>query len=157
MIAERPVRPGWRFTAPALAIAAALLAGNAASAAALDKAACGKLAQDLQNMKALDVEKLMERGPVWAADHLSPADLALVRQYIDLDEQVKFRCSAPGSLVHLKHLEDEDEDGAKPGPEAGPDKAPAARKQGENPSAAKPAKAPQPRAKPAQQSSLFGR
>ena len=33
-----------------------------------------------------------------------------MRQYIDLDEQLKFRCSAPSSLVHLKHLDDEDEE-----------------------------------------------
>jgi hypothetical protein len=160
MIEKRPVRIGWRLAAPALAFAAALFAGNAASAAPLDKAACGKLAQDLLNMKALDVDKLMERGPAWAVAHLSPADLALVRQYIDLDEQMKFRCSAPSSLVHLKHLEDEDEDNAKPAAEAGSDKAPAARKQGENAeraSPAKPAKAPQQRAKPAQESSLTGR
>jgi hypothetical protein len=65
----------------------------------------------MQYMKALDVDKLMERGPTWAASHLSPSDLGLIRQYIDLDEQMKFRCSAPGSLVHLKHLDEEDEEG----------------------------------------------
>jgi hypothetical protein len=81
--------------------------------APLDKNACAKLAQDMQNMKALEVDKLMENGPAWAASHLSPADLTLVRQYIDLDEQMKFRCSAPGSLVHLKHLEEQDEESAQ--------------------------------------------
>jgi hypothetical protein len=85
-----------------------------ASAAPLDKGTCAKLSQDMQNMKALDVDKLMEKGPNWAVAHLSPADMTLIRQYIDLDEQMKFRCSAPSSLVHLKHLEDEDEDGSKP-------------------------------------------
>ena len=85
----------------------------------MDKNACAKLAQELQNLKALDVDKLMENGPAWAADHLSTSDLALVRQYIDLDEQMKFRCAAPGALVHLKHLEDEDEEnGVKPAEDA---------------------------------------
>jgi hypothetical protein len=89
------------------------------SAAPLDKASCAKLAADMQNMKALDVDKLMENGPTWAVSHLSPADITLIRQYIDLDEQLKFRCSAPSSLVHLKHLEDEEgEEGAKPQTEA---------------------------------------
>ena len=70
-------------------------------------------------MKALDVDKLMDNGPAWAVAHLSPGDLGLVRQYIDLDEQMKFRCSAPGSLVHLKHLDDEDdENGPKPADDA---------------------------------------
>jgi len=93
------------------------------SAAPMDKGGCAKLAQDMQNMKALDVDKLMENGPNWAVAHLSQADLTLIRQYIDLDEQMKFRCSAPGSLVHLKHLEDEDEEGAKPAAEASDDRA----------------------------------
>jgi hypothetical protein len=108
-----------RFAAWALFLSAPAFLPVSAFAAPLDKNACAKLAQDLQNLKALDVDKLMERGPVWAAGHLSPGDLALVRQYIDLDEQMKFRCDAPGSLVHLKHLEDEDEDnGAKPADDA---------------------------------------
>ncbi len=87
-------------------------------ATTLDKASCDKLTESMQNLKALDVDKLMERGPSWALSHLSPGDLNLVRQYIDLDEQLKFRCSAPSSLVHLKHLDDEDEDGAKAAAEA---------------------------------------
>ena len=91
-----------------------------ADASPLDKAACAKIALDLQNLRALDVDKLMANGPAWAADHLSAADLAVVRQYIDLDEQMKFRCTAPGSLVHLKRLDDDDEEGgAKSADDAG--------------------------------------
>lgn len=108
-----------RFAACALAFSAPALFSVCAGASPLDKNTCAKLAQELQNMKALDVDKLMENGPAWAAGHLSPGDLSLVRQYIDLDEQMKFRCSAPGSLVHLRHLEDEDEEnGAKPAEDA---------------------------------------
>ncbi len=80
-------------------------------AAPLDKNSCAKLALEMQNMKMLEVDKLMEKGPSWAAAHLSSADLSLVKQYIDLDEQLKFRCSAPSTLVHLKHLDDDEEDG----------------------------------------------
>ena len=80
-------------------------------AAPLDKDSCAKLALEMQNMKMLEVDKLMEKGPSWAVSHLTSADLSLVRQYIDLDEQLKFRCSAPSSLVHLKHLDDDEEDG----------------------------------------------
>ena len=115
----RPFAPTYprvsRLAAWALFLSAPAFLPVCTLAAPLDKNACAKLAQDLQNLKALDVDKLMENGPAWAAGHLSPGDLGLVRQYIDLDEQMRFRCSAPGSLVHLKHLEDEDEDnGAKP-------------------------------------------
>ncbi len=120
MTSAAPSHPWrFRFAASALALSAGALLSSGAFAAPLDKNACAKLAQDLQNLRALDVDKLMQNGPAWAAGHLSPGDLGLVRQYIDLDEQMKFRCSAPGSLVHLKRLEDEDEDnGAKPADDA---------------------------------------
>lgn len=107
------------LAAGALLLGTLVIPSMRADAAPLDKNGCAKLAQDLQNMKALDVDKLMENGPAWAANHLSSTDLDLVRQYIDLDEQMKFRCSAPSSLVHLKHLEDEDDEtGAKPAEDA---------------------------------------
>lgn len=147
----------------ALGVTAVL--ANPAGAAPLDKNACAKLAQELQNLKALDVDKLMENGPSWAVAHLSPGDLGLVRQYIDLDEQMKFRCSAPSSLVHLKHLEDEDEDAgaAKPaadGSEAAPEKAQGANDQGESSSAqskTKDAKPSQKATQPTQASSAVSR
>ncbi|MBT3070100.1 hypothetical protein KKP04_04360 [Rhodomicrobium sp. Az07] len=104
----------------ALAVIAAI-AGGPANGAQQDKAVCAKLTQDLQALKALDVDRLMERGPNWAVANLSASDLNLVRQYIELDEQMKFRCMAPSSLVQLKNLEKED--GVKP--QAGPDSAPA--------------------------------
>ena len=146
-----------RITACALALSALALLPVCAGAAPLDKNTCAKIAQELQNLKALDVDKMMANGPAWAAGNLSSGDLSLVRQYIDLDEQMKFRCSAPGSLVHLKHLEDEDEDtGAKPA-----DDASAAKGRGEG-AAAKPAKpkaakTPEKAKRPAEASSAGSR
>ncbi len=88
-----------------------MLVGAPAFSAPLDKEACANLSQELQNLKALDVDKLMEKGPEWAISNLSQSDLNLVRRYIDVDEQIKFRCLPPSSLVHLKAPEsDEDED-----------------------------------------------
>lgn len=79
-----------------------------AFSAPLDKDACANLSQEMQNLKALDVDKLMEKGPEWAISNLSQNDLSLIRRYINLDEQIKFRCLPPGSLVRL-HAPDEDE------------------------------------------------
>jgi hypothetical protein len=150
-------RTHWRLLT--YGMAAFLLAAPAAlapaRAASLDKNTCAKIAQDIQNMKALDVDKLMEKGPAWAVDNLSPGDLSLVRQYIDLDEQMKFRCSAPSSLVHLKQLEEEEDDnGPKAGPEPGLDKEKGAGGPGEKPAApqAQP-KAPAKRIAPSQANS----
>jgi hypothetical protein len=146
-----------RFAAFALVLSAPALLSVGAAASPLDKNSCAKLAQELQNLKALDVDRLMANGPAWAAGHLSSGDLGLVRQYIDLDEQMKFRCSAPSSLVHLKHLEDEDEDnGAKPAENASGAKD---RSEGAplKPPKPKAAKAPEKAKRPAEASSAGSR
>lgn len=92
----------------------AMLAAAPAFPAPLDKDACTNLSQEMQNLKALDVDKLMEKGPEWAISNLSQTDLNLVRRYIDVDEQIKFRCLPPSSLVHLRAPEgDEDEDSSE--------------------------------------------
>jgi hypothetical protein len=146
-----------RFAAFALVLSAPALLSVGAGASPLDKNTCAKLAQELQNLKALDVDRLMANGPAWAAGHLSPGDLGLVRQYIDLDEQMKFRCSAPSSLVHLKHLEDEDEDnGAKPAEDASgtKDRSESAPSKPPKPKAAK---APEKAKRPAEASSAGSR
>lgn len=92
-------------------------------AAPLDKDACSALQTEMQGLKALEVAKLMEKGPQWAVSHLSAADLMLVRRYIDVDEQVKFRCTPIAALAHLPGLEEDEDDGgqadpAKPAPQA---------------------------------------
>jgi hypothetical protein len=144
-----------RLALPALALGAAAFS-PALEAAPMDKSACAKLSQELQNLKALDVDRLMEKGPGWAAANLSSPDLGLVRQYIDLDEQFKFRCLPPGSLVRLKQLEDEDEDNAgKPAAQAGAEKT---NEKGDSPApkAAKPPQA-QKRERPVQAGSMLSR
>ncbi len=107
------LRVNWGGLAFATAWAVLALLPLRTIAAPLDKAACAKLALDMQNMKALEIDKLMEKGPAWAASHLPAAELSLIRQYIDLDEQMRFRCAAPSSLVHLKHLEEDDEEAGR--------------------------------------------
>ena len=153
----------YRFASSALALSASACLSVCAGASPLDKSTCAKLALEIQNLKALDVDKLMENGPAWAAGHLSPGDLGLVRQYIDLDEQMRFRCSAPGSLVHLKHLEDEDEEN---GGKSADDAASAGFGQGANnrnegapakPAKPKAAKAPEKAKRPAEASSAGSR
>ena len=101
-----------RLAAPGAAVLALLALAAPAMAVPRDKAACAKLALDMQNMKMLEVEKLMAKGPAWAASNLSDTDLTLVRQYIDLDEQLKFRCSVSSPILHFRHIEVEEEQSA---------------------------------------------
>ncbi len=151
----------YRFASSALALSASACLSVCAGASPLDKSTCAKLALEIQNLKALDVDKLMENGPAWAAGHLSPGDLGLVRQYIDLDEQMRFRCSAPGSLVHLKHLEDEDEENKSADDAAGAGSGQGANNRNEGapakPAKPKAAKAPEKAKRPAEASSAGSR
>jgi hypothetical protein len=76
----------------------------------LDKEACGKLALEKQGLNALNVGKLMEKGPEWAAANLSLGDLSLIRRLIEVEEQIKFRCLPVSALIKLEGLTAEDDD-----------------------------------------------
>ncbi len=111
------VSPALKLVLPACVFAFGLASAELSmvrpgSASPLDKEACDGLTQALQNLKALDVAKLMENGPAWAVTHLSPTDLDLIRRYIHTDEQMRFRCTPASALVQLKHLDEAEDDGA---------------------------------------------
>jgi hypothetical protein len=96
-----------------LGAGAALLLVHGAHAGMLDKDACAALNQEMANVKALDVDKLMANGPEWAIANLSAGDLSIVRRYFELDEQIKFRCTPPSALVKLQGPADDEEAAAQ--------------------------------------------
>lgn len=81
-----------------------------AAATSLDKDACGQLALERKGLQALKVEELMAKGPDWAVANLSQGDLNLVRRFIEVDEQIKFRCTSPAALVQLRGLTETGDD-----------------------------------------------
>jgi hypothetical protein len=105
-----------RMSKSSLLFAAALLCASLsalccpAGAVPLDKQACADLALERQGLVALKVEDLMAKGADWAAAHLSLGDLNLVRRFIEVDEQIKFRCEPATTLVKLRGLDDEEDD-----------------------------------------------
>jgi hypothetical protein len=100
----------------ALLLPAVIAAGTAsslaprASAAGLDKEACGTLALELKGLQALKVEELMAKGPDWAVANLSQGDLNLIQRFIEVDEQIKFRCKSPSMLVKLPGISEQGDD-----------------------------------------------
>lgn len=58
----------------------------------LDKESCDKLKAEKQSLTTLGVEKDMAKGPEWAKSNMKPAQLDLVKRYITVEEQIKFRC-----------------------------------------------------------------
>lgn len=114
----------------------------ASSADPLDKDTCSKLQAEKQTLSMLGVDKEYAKGPDWAKANLRPAELNNLRRFINIDEQLKFRCGF--AIVTLRApATDEPEDGDD-NDEAGPNGAavPMPGRREDGTTAAKPATAP---------------
>ncbi len=85
---------------PILFAGGALLAGLAfaplaASAAPLDQKECERLKAEKRSLAGLGVEKDMAKGPEWVKANLQASQLDLIKRYLTVDEQLKFRCHHP--------------------------------------------------------------
>ena len=73
----------------------------------LDKDACGRLQAEKQTLMVLGVDKQFAKGPEWAKANLAGADLANIRRFLNVEEQLKFRCGL--AIVTLKVTEEPDD------------------------------------------------
>ena len=142
-----------RLRSAAAVSALAILAVPAGLAAEpLDKEACSKLQAEKQTLVVLGVDKEFAKGPEWAKANLQQAELDLLKRYLTLDEQLKFRCGM--AVVNLQIPDEtpdgDDDDDAAPGAARVP--LPERRDQAPKPAAAKPVK-PAPKPTPKSQSS----
>ncbi len=87
-------------------ILGAVAAPFGASADPLDKDACGKLQSEKQALVVLGVDKEFAKGPEWAKANLAQAELNLLKRYLTIEEQLKFRCGM--AVVNLSIPDDED-------------------------------------------------
>lgn len=85
---------GWRVVAGALVLGTAIAGANSGQAEPFDKDVCAKLATERQSLANMGVEQNMAKGPQWASTNLPPSGLDLIKRYITVDEQIKFRCRA---------------------------------------------------------------
>ena len=93
-------------TAPALrwlsiAITSAFLPG-AAVAGPLDADACQQLAAQRDALEARGVRQLVVTGPPQARSQLSGDQIASVRQLMEIDGQLRFRCPLDRPVAALK-------------------------------------------------------
>lgn len=93
-----------------LVLAALALAPSAASADPLDEAACQRLRTERQALIVLGIDKQVEKGAAWAKERLTVADLNLVKRYLDVFEQIKFRCDKVVALVEPVEKDEDDDD-----------------------------------------------
>lgn len=106
MFPRQQSRPGSALSA-AFFSAALLLAPVAVSANPLDEQACQRLMTERQALVVLGIDKHVEKGASWAKERLTGADLNLVKRYLDVFEQIKFRCD---KIVAMAEPEEKDED-----------------------------------------------
>lgn len=81
----------------------------------LDEASCQRLRTERQAMIVLGTDKTVEKGAGWAKERLTVADLNLVKRYLDVMEQIKFRCEKIVALAEPEEKDDEDDDDAASG------------------------------------------
>ncbi|MBX9926494.1 MAG: hypothetical protein K2Y05_09060, partial [Hyphomicrobiaceae bacterium] len=76
---------------PLLAIVASSVGPGPAFAAPLDAATCEKSRAEQTEIYG-DVPRLMERGAAWAKQNATTEQLKRVARWIELEEQLQFRC-----------------------------------------------------------------
>ena len=111
MLVRPQSRPGSALWAMFIT-AILLLAPGAASANPLDDQACQRLRTERQALTVLGIDKHVEKGAVWAKERLTVADLNLVKRYLDVFEQIKFRCEKILALAEPEEKDEDDDDGS---------------------------------------------
>ncbi len=155
-----------RYLAALLTVA--MVAGPVAPVVAtkLEKEDCDRLKAEQAQLGPKKLRDAMEKGPEWARSQLTPAEFEAMRRFIDLEEQMLFRCpqpkpALPPAATTAKAGTDDDDDDKAPAkkparkqpageaakPAAG-EKAPPAQRPA-SAAAASPTQPPQPKPKPA--------
>lgn len=66
--------------------------GHGAVAEPLDESACQRLRTEQKALSVLGIDKYFEQGADWVKANLTSADHNLVKRYVNVFEQLKFRC-----------------------------------------------------------------
>src|SRR5688572_3211699 len=83
-----------------VALVAGVAALTQARAAPLDAEACAKLQAEQGQLEGAGVEKDMAKGADWAKANLGLEKLQRVQRFIEIEEQLLFRCRSK-TIVHL--------------------------------------------------------
>jgi hypothetical protein len=58
----------------------------------LDKDACANLQLEQKKLLTPAMQAALERGPDWVKDHLNDQEIERVRNFLEVEEMIKFRC-----------------------------------------------------------------
>lgn len=85
--------PLLRFIAVALFTSVAAVG---AMAEPLDKAACLNLQLAQKRLLTREMQAALDQGPDWVKNHLETAEIEKVREFLEIEEMIKFRCRGGG-------------------------------------------------------------
>jgi hypothetical protein len=89
--------PVLRFIAVALLVSSPIaVLGMRAVAEPLDRTSCASLANERKKLFTPSMQAALDRGPDWVKDHLNDEELNQVRQFLDVEAQIAFRCRGGG-------------------------------------------------------------
>lgn len=86
------MRPRRHNLALSAALAAYVGGAGLAAAAQLDKEACNALRSEEAVLVTSGIKSDMDKGPEWGKTNLTPERLQQVARFIELEEQLSFRC-----------------------------------------------------------------
>ncbi len=75
-----------------LAASSALALVPGAKAEPLDKAACDNLQAEQRKLLTPQMQAALEGGPDWVKEHLNDEEIGRIRDFLKVEEQIKFRC-----------------------------------------------------------------
>ena len=87
--------PLLRFIAVAL-VAASTAAPFSAVAEPLDKECCLKLQGERRTLLTREMQAALDHGPDWVKDHLDTQKIEKVREFLDIEAMLEFRCRGGG-------------------------------------------------------------
>jgi hypothetical protein len=86
-----------RLSATLLVVAAvSLLDAARGSAEPLDKQSCSSLQTERKQLLTRDMQAALDQGPDWVKTHLNEAEIDQVRRFLNIEEQIEFRCRGGG-------------------------------------------------------------
>ncbi len=87
--------PLLRFIAVAF-VAASTAAPVSAVAEPLDKESCLKLQGERRTLLTREMQAALDHGPDWVKDHLDTEKIEKVREFLDIEAMLEFRCRGGG-------------------------------------------------------------
>jgi len=91
-----------------LAAVASQLCVGCGSAEPLDKESCSSLQAKRGQLLTKEMQAALDRGPDWVKTHLNETEIDRVRQFLNIEEQIEFRCRG-GGIAKAKEAPPPDE------------------------------------------------